>query len=116
MLIILFALSLFTVNFTTQPIHPASQQSLENENRCCVCLEPAEEIDENMTECHHIIHPECLSAWITASGKNECPLCRQYTETIERRRLYKEKRPPFKKEAALIILALAYAVVENFIA
>ena len=47
---------------------------------CCVDYRHGDEIlrnaHANTTPCNHVFHTKCITSWIVASGKSDCPCCR----------------------------------------
>ncbi|XP_033095892.1 E3 ubiquitin-protein ligase TRIM71-like [Anneissia japonica] len=51
------------------------QQSLENSNRCPICLDKCQEL--KTLNCQHSFCIFCLQNWMTKKGALECPNCRK---------------------------------------
>lgn len=54
---------------------------------CSICKIPAEPMtmkNIQVTICGHVFHKKCMNEYVEESDKNECPLCRESQEPIEK--------------------------------
>lgn len=71
----------------------SKEQSKEEVEDCCVCMDPLSYKD--VLSCGHHVHMEC----IIKSGKDLCPLCRESIKMTDSQRKKMEKtRNKFKKD------------------
>ena len=63
--------------FTRDVINQLETADVEdNDEKCCVCYLPYNNAECFKLKCHHIFHSNCITRWIDASQKKQCPLCR----------------------------------------